>query len=266
MIAPRAFRFEAGDDGVATLTLDRPARLNALTFEAYRELGEVFRALAGEAGVRAVVLTGAGGAFSSGGDVHEIIGKLVTAGEDRVRAFCRLVGESVRAMRALEKPIVAAVSGVAAGGGAALAIAADVRVAAADARIGFVFPRVGLSAADMGVTWLLPRLVGLGRASALLLTGDLVDAAAAERCGLVDRVVPPADLAREARALAARVAGGPALAHAATKRMLEASASLGLEDALAAEVEAQVPCMLSEDFREGHRAFVERRAALFRGR
>jgi enoyl-CoA hydratase/carnithine racemase len=262
-LAPATFRCAVDPDGTATLTLDRPDRLNALTFDVYRELGEVFRLLADEPAVRAVVLTGAGRGFCSGGDVHDIIGELVQRDAAGLRAFCELTAESVRAMRALGKPIVAAVNGAAVGGGAALALAADLRWASTEARFGFVFARLGLSAADMGVTWLLPRLVGLGRASELLYTGAIVDAAAAERMGLVNRVVPPEALLPEARALAASLAQGSAAGLAGTKRMLDAAAALDWEAALGAESELQAELMAAPDFKEGHRAFVEKRPPRF---
>jgi enoyl-CoA hydratase/carnithine racemase len=265
-LAPRSFRLDIDGDGVAVLTLSDPATLNALTFESYRELGEVARSLATDERVRALVLTGEGSAFCSGGNVHTIVGALARAGADELRAFNRLTGESVRALRALPKPVIAAVNGVAVGGGAALALAADVRLAAPDARFGFVFARLGLSAADMGVSWLLPRVVGLGRATQLLLTGELVDADKAERWGLVTEVVGHGRVVERARAMAAALAAGPVVAHAETKRIVDEVAALDFDGALAREVEAQTRCMLTEDFREAARAFAEKRPPRFRGR
>lgn len=262
-LAPTTFRHEVTSDGVATLTLDRPERLNALTFDVYRELGETFRRLADEPAVRAVLLTGAGPGFCSGGDVHQIIGELVRRDPAGLHAFCELTAEAVRAMRALGKPIVAAVNGVAVGGGAALALAADLRWASTEARFGFVFAKLGLSAADMGVTWLLPRLVGLGRASELLYTGAIVDAAAAERMGLVNRVVAPEALLSEAHALAAELARGSTAGIAGTKRMLDAAAALDWDAALVAEAELQAQLMAGPDFKEGYQAFIAKRPPRF---
>ncbi len=261
-IAPSSFHYKVAH-GVATLTLNRPARLNALTFEVYRELESTFRALATADDVRAVILTGAGRGFCAGGDVDEIIGPLVTSQPEAHKAFCRLTGDTVRAMRKLYKPIIAAINGVAAGGGAALALAADIRIAAPGARVGFVFPQVGLSAADMGVTWLLPRVVGLGRASELLFTGDIIDADAALDMGLWNRIVPADGLMDDAMTLARRLADGPAAAHATTKRVLDRASTLDLEAALAAEVGAQFPLMSSADFREAAQARSEGRPTRF---
>lgn len=261
MIRAHSFRLTLERESIALITLDDPATLNALTFALYAELADVFRALADETEVGAVVLTGAGGAFSSGGHVDEIIGRLVRAGEEELRAFNRLTADAVRAIRGLGKPVIAAIDGVAVGGGAALALAADVRFASPEARIGFVFPQVGLSAADMGTTWLLPRLVGWGRATELLLTGDIIGAAAAAAMGLVGRVVPSgAQLVPDALAYAERLAAGPRFATAATKQALVASAGLGFEDALEMEVELQTRCMQHEDFAAAYARLSARRA------
>jgi enoyl-CoA hydratase/carnithine racemase len=270
--------------GVATITLDRPEKLNALTFETYRELRDTFRALQGEppipagaggdgeahAGlgdsVRAVILTGAGAGFCSGGDIQEIIGRLTrTTGADLL-TLAHLTGETVLAMRRLRKPIVAAVNGVAVGAGAALALGADIRLASDLARFGFSFPRVGLSGAEMGCTWLLPRIVGLGRATELLLTGDIIDVQTAERFGLVSRVLPAAELLPAAIELASRLAAGPTFAYGMTKEMLEREAQMDLGAALDAEAQAQQLCVQSHDFREAYRALARRRRPRFQGR
>jgi enoyl-CoA hydratase/carnithine racemase len=263
-VNPRSFRYEESD-GVATLTLDRPARLNALTFETYRELIETFRALQAEEPVRAVVLTGAGEAFCTGGDVQDIIGELLKRDADSLLEFTRTTCELVRAMRALHKPVVAALNGQAAGAGAAIALAADLRVAAEQARIAFLVVTVGLAGAAMGAAFLLPRLVGLGRASQLLLSGDFVDAAEAQRIGLYNQVVPRAELAAAAREVALRLARGPREALAATKRALQRELFLDLDGALEEEARIQAELMLRPDFREGYQAFRERRAPRFEG-
>ena len=260
----RHFRSEVRD-AVATLTLDRPDVLNALTFEVYTELRDTFRALAGTAEVRAVVLTGAGRGFCSGGDVRKIIGELFARDAAGLLAFTELTCDLVRAMRACPQPIVAAVNGIAAGAGAMLALASDVRLAAPEARFAFLFVKVGLSGADMGATWLLPRVVGLGRATEWLMTGDPVDAATAERAGLVNRIVPADRLLAEAHALAGRLARGPAAALAVTKRALDDSGSGDAEAALRREAALQARCMVDPDYREAYEAFVAKRPPRFRG-
>jgi enoyl-CoA hydratase/carnithine racemase len=244
---------ERADDGVATLTLNRPETLNALTFEGYRTLRDTFRGLAREAGVRAVVLAGAGRGFCSGGDRRLIVAPLAEMAPTQILAFTRLTGETILAMRELEKPVVAAIGGPAVGAGAVLALAADFRVASEHARFGFVFSQLGLSGADMGAAWLLPRMIGLPRATELLMLGDVVDAEVAERYGLVTRRVAHAELAASAHALAARLAAGPAEAHAVTKRMLEREAQLPLAAAIEAEAVAQAVCMQGEAFRAAAR-------------
>ncbi len=273
---PRGFKVEVSD-GVATLTLDRAETLNALTLNTYRELRDTFNALQDDplaagptaeraASVRAVILTGAGAGFCSGADIDELIAQLTRMGTADILAYARLCGETVLAMRRLRKPIIAAINGVAVGAGAALAIAADIRVASDLARFGFIFPRMGLSGAEMGSTWLLPRIIGLGRATELLLTGDIIDVYAAERSGLVSRVVPGEQLMPVARELATRLAAGPTFAHGMTKEMLEREAHLDLASALAAEAHAQLICTQSLDFREAYRAIVRQRRPRFQGR
>jgi enoyl-CoA hydratase/carnithine racemase len=261
---PRSFRYaEAGP--VATITLDRPQALNALTFEVYSELAETFRLLAGRPGVRAVVLTGAGRAFCTGGDVNDVIGELLHRDRAGLLEFTRLTCDLIRAMRALPRPIVASLNGTVAGAGAAIALASDLRVAADTARIAFLFVKVGLSGADMGAAHLLPRLVGLGRAAELLMTGDFVDAAEALRIGLYNRVVPPERLEEETAAVAERLVRGPVAGLAATKEALNQEMHMELEAALDHEAAVQAELMTRPDFREGFEAFLARRPPRFEG-
>jgi enoyl-CoA hydratase/carnithine racemase len=240
-------------DGVATVTFNRPETMNALTFEGYGALRDTFRGFAGEDAVRAVVLTGAGASFCSGGDRHKIVAALADMSAEQLLAFTRLAGDTVLAMRELEKPIVAAVGGAAVGAGAVLALAADFRVASERARFGFVFAKLGLSGADMGATWLLPRMVGLARATELLMLGHVIDGEVANRFGLINYYVPHAELATTARVLAAKLAAGPTDAHAVTKRMLNREAHLDLGAAIEAEALAQAECLRSEAFRRAAR-------------
>jgi enoyl-CoA hydratase/carnithine racemase len=263
-VKPESFRCEESG-AVATLTLCRPERLNALTFEVYRELTATLRGLAGREAVRAVVITGAGEAFCTGGDVKEIIGELLGRDHERLLEFTRLTCDLVRAMRELPKPIVASLNGTVAGAGAAIAVASDLRIASEGARIAFLFVKVGLAGADMGVAHLLPRLVGLGRAGELLMTGEFIDAAEAHRIGLYNRLVPAGSLANETRELAARLARGPALALAATKRALQRELHMGLEQALQEEASIQAELMAAPDFKEGFDAFMAKRPPRFRG-
>jgi len=263
-MSPRSFRYEE-DGPVARITLDRPEVLNALTFEVYRELTDTFRALAGRKPVRVAVITGRGRAFCTGGDVKEIIGELLKYDRLRLEAFTRLTCDLIRAMRGLPQPIVASLNGPAAGAGAAIALAADFRVAADTARIAFLFVKVGLSGADMGAAHLLPRLVGLGRATELLMTGEFVEAAEALRIGLYHRVAPPDRLEAETAELAGRLARGPAAGLAATKDALDREVSMSLETALDHEAAVQAALMEGPDFREGFAAFMARRPPRFDG-
>jgi len=260
----RSFRHEESGP-VVTLRLDRPEALNALTFEVYRELTDTFRALAGREEVRVVVLTGTGRAFCTGGDVREVIGQLLGRDEKALLEFTTLTCDLIRAMRALPRPIVASLNGTAAGAGAALALASDFRVASETARIAFLFVKVGLSGADMGAAYLLPRLIGLGRATELLMTGDFVEASEALRIGLYNRVVPPDQLAATTASLVDRLVRGPAAGLAATKAALEAEMEGSLESALQAEARIQAEPMRGPDFHEGFAAFTGRRPPRFEG-
>ena len=264
MIEPTSFRY-AHDvaTGVATITLNRPERLNALTFEVYAELLRVFRELDAAPGVRVVVVTGEGRAFCSGGDVREIIGPLLSRDADGLLEFTTMTCDLIAAIRACHQPVIAAVNGTAAGAGAVIATACDVRIAADTAKIAFLFTKVGLSGADMGAAWLLPRIVGLGRAAEILMTGEFLDAEEAHRIGLFNRVVPDGEALPAALELAARLASGPSAALAVTKRALEGESAMGLAEALDAEARAQAACMESQDFREAYEAFVAKRPARF---
>jgi len=263
-IAPESFRYEHDPaTAVATITLDRPERLNALTFEVYRELRGTFEALDTEPGVRAVLLTGSGRAFCSGGDVEAIIGELFARDAKGLLEFTRATGALIRAMVRCRRPIVGALNGTVAGAGAVIAAACDIRIAAETAKIAYLFTKVGLSGADMGASWLLPRIVGLGRATELLMTGDFVDAAEAQKIGLYHRVVPVAECLPTAREWAERLAAGPSFALEVTKKMLYREAAMDLDAALEAEVEIQSLCMQDPNFREAYEAFVEKRKPKF---
>jgi enoyl-CoA hydratase/carnithine racemase len=262
---PRSFLYDQdAARKVATLTLNRPERLNALTFEVYAELRDVFQRIDREPEVRAVVLTGAGRGFCSGGDVEEIIGALLGRSRDELLQFTRMTCDLVLAIRRCRLPVVAALNGTVAGAGAVIAAACDFRIAAPSAKIAFLFTKVGLSGADMGAAWLLPRLVGLSRATELLMTGEFVDAETAQRIGLYHRVVPQERLEVEALELAARLARGPAAALAVTKEALNREANLDLEAALDFEARVQADLMLQEDFEEAYRAFRAKREPKFR--
>ncbi len=248
---------------VVTITLNRPERLNALTFDVYKELRDTFRALDTEPGVRAIVITGAGRAFCSGGDVEDIIGALLGRDLQALHEFTQLTCDLILAMRRCRRPIVGALNGTVAGAGAVIAAACDIRIAAESAKIAFLFTKVGLSGADMGAAWLLPRIVGHGHASEMLLTGDFVDAKRAYEIGLYNRVVPQAQVLPEARVIAEQLARGPSAALGVTKQALEAEASLDFEAALAHEAEVQAQLMQGPNFREAHEAFRAKRDPKF---
>jgi enoyl-CoA hydratase/carnithine racemase len=250
---------------VATLTLNRPERKNPLTFESYAELRELFRALQYADDVRAVVIAGAGDNFCSGGDVHEIIGPLTKLDAPGLLAFTRMTGDVVKAMRACPQPIVAAVDGVCAGAGAILAMASDLRVGTARSKTAFLFVRVGLAGADMGACALLPRIVGQGRAAELLYTGRSLAGDEAAQWGFFNRLCAPEALLAEAQALAQELATGPTFAHAMTKKCLHQEWSMGIDEAIEAEAQAQALCMRTEDFRRAYRAFVAKQKPKFEG-
>jgi enoyl-CoA hydratase/carnithine racemase len=260
----RHFRF-AVDDGVATVTFNRPDRLNALTFEVYADLRDLLGELPQRDDVRVLVITGEGRGFCSGGDVHEIIGKLLEMDPQGLLDFTRMTGSVVQRMRECPLPIIAAVNGVAAGAGAVIALAADLRLLARSASFAFLFTKVGLAGADMGSAYLLPRLIGLGRATELLLLGESVEAQRAAEIGL-GSVVDDAELASQAHELARRLADGPALAYSSTKMLLTRELDMGLGPAIELEAFTQALLMKSEDHAEFYRAFLDGREPKWTGR
>jgi len=253
------------DAGVATITLDRAERKNPLTFASYAELRDLFAQLKYADDVQAVVVTGAGGNFCSGGDVHEIIGPLVQLAAPELLMFTRMTGDLVRQMRACPQPIVAAVDGVCAGAGAIVALASDLRLGTARSRTAFLFNRVGLAGCDMGACAILPRIIGQGRAGELLYTGRAMSGEEGERWGFFNRLVAPEALPDEARLLARELAAGPTFANGITKTMLHQEWAMTIEQALEAEAQAQAICMMTEDFRRAYRAFVGRQKPKFEG-
>lgn len=262
--SPRSFLLETDPaTSVARITLNRPERLNALTFDVYDELRNGFRALDDAPDVRSVVITGAGRGFCSGGDVDEIIAPLLGRNYEALLDFARMTCDLVRAIRRCRKPVVAALNGTVAGAGAVIATACDVRIAAESAKIAFLFTRVGLSGADMGAAWMLPRIVGLGRATELLMSGAFASAAEAHRIGLYNRVVPDGQALSEATAFAESLAQGPSFALAVTKEALNREAHMDLDAALEDEARAQAGCMTHANFREARKAFAEKRAPRF---
>jgi len=262
LFAPRHFLW-GFEDGVATITLNRPERKNPLTFESYAELRDTFRALCDAPLIRAVVITGAGGNFCSGGDVHEIIGPLVAMDADGLLEFTTMTGDLVKAMRACPQPIVAAVEGVCAGAGAIMAMASDLRLAAPSAKTAFLFVRVGLSGADMGACAILPRIIGHGRAAELLFTGRSMSAEEGHAWGFYNRLTD--NVLADAQALAADLASGPSAAHAVTKRQLDAEWHVSIDRAIDMEAEAQAECMQHNDFRRAYEAFAAKRKPEFQG-
>src|SRR5436190_1642504 len=259
---PKSFLYEQYD-GIGTITLNRPERLNAITFEVYHELTEFFAQLRADEDVRVVIITGAGRAFCSGGDVRDIIGALQGRDAEGLLEFTRLTCDLIRNMRALPKPIIASLNGTTAGAGACIALASDLRIAADEARISFVFVKVGLAGTDMGATYLLPRVVGLAKATELLMTGDFVEAAEAERIGLYNRVVPRDQLETATLEFAQKLAQGPALGIAKTKEMLNREMHMPFDSAMDAEAVTQALCMQTPDFKEAYAAFLEKRPAKF---
>ena len=252
-------------EGVATVTLNRPERKNPLTFESYRELTDFFRACAFDDEVKTVVVTGAGGNFSSGGDVFEIIGPLVKMDTKGLTAFTRMTGDLVKAMRTCPQPIVAAVEGICAGAGAIIAMASDMRLAASGAKVAFLFNKVGLAGCDMGACAILPRIIGQSRASELLYTGRFMTAEEGERWGFFSRIVAAEQVLSEAQALARQMTEGPTFANTMTKRMLAMEWAMSVEEAIEAEAVAQALCMTTADFARAFEAFSNKAKPVFRG-
>lgn len=268
VIQPKHFQW-AMDGKVAIITLSRPEKKNPLTFDSYGELVDTFRRLQHVSEIKAVVVTGAGGNFSSGGDVHEIIGPLVEmrakANHDKLLAFTRMTGSLVKAMRSCPQPIIAAIDGVCAGAGAILAMASDLRVGTPASKVGFLFVRVGLSGADMGACSILPRIVGQGRAAELLYTGRFLSGEEAEKWGFYNRLVSAAELQSETVRLAQELASGPSVAHAATKKSLHDEWDMGVEEAIEYEAQVQADCMKTADFERAYLAFVNKQSPKFEG-
>lgn len=262
----RAEHFLWSVDGkVATITLNRPDRKNPLTFDSYAELRETFERLRFAEDISAIVLTGAGENFCSGGDVHEIIGPLTKRDMPGLLEFTRMTGAVVKAMRACPQPIVAAIDGICAGAGACLAMGSDLRFGTGRSKVAFLFVRVGLAGADMGACAMLPRIIGQGRASELLYTGRSMSGEEAERWGFYNRLIAPDALLDEATAMAASIANGPSFAHAMTKRMLHAEWDMSVDEAIEAEAQAQAVCMQTRDFHRAYEAFVAREKPVFEG-
>jgi enoyl-CoA hydratase/carnithine racemase len=253
------------DGHVAVISLARPERKNPLTFDSYAELRDAFRGLASEDGIKAVVIASNGGNFSSGGDVHDIIGPLLTRDMKGLLAFTRMTGDLVKAMRACPQPVIAAVDGVCVGAGAMIALSADLRLGTPAAKTAFLFARVGLAGCDMGACAMLPRVVGQGRAAELLFTGRTMLAEEGERWGFFNRIVAADTLEREAIALAQSLAEGPAFAHMMTKTMLNQEWSMTLDQAIEAEAQAQAICMQTQDFKRAYEAFVAKSKPQFSG-
>jgi len=261
---PKSFLYSLdADTGVATITLNRPDRLNALTFEVYDELRRAFYALHDEEDVRVIVLTGTGRGFCTGGDVEDIIGRLFEREMRGLLEFTRMTCDLILSIRKCRKPVVAALNGTVAGAGAVIATACDMRIGTESAKIAYLFTRVGLSGADMGAAWMLPRIVGMGKASELLMTGDFISAAEAYRIGLYNRIVDDGTVVEAATELAQKLARGPSFALEITKDSLNREASMDLAGALEAEAQIQAALMLHPDFRESYDAFIEKRPANF---
>jgi enoyl-CoA hydratase/carnithine racemase len=260
----RHFEYQVKDQ-TASITLNRAERKNSLTFDSYSELRDLFRAMSEASDIKAVILTGAGGNFCSGGDVHEIIGPLTKLDMPGLLAFTRLTGDLVKAMRSCPQPVIAAIDGVCAGAGAILAMASDLRLGTPRSKIAFLFTRVGLAGCDMGACAVLPRIIGLGRATELLLTGRSISAEEAERWGFLNRLCASEVLLTEAMALASELTSGPTFAHAMTKRMLQQEWNMGVDEAIDAEAQAQAICMATNDFHRAYHAFVNKQKPEFKG-
>ena len=262
---PNHFKWSMDADGVAIVTLNRPERKNPLTFESYAELRDTFRALVHERDVKAVVITGAGDNFCSGGDVHEIIGPLTEMDMGALLDFTRMTGDLVKAIRGCPQPVISAIDGVCAGAGAAIAMASDLRYGTTRAKTAFLFTRVGLAGADMGACAILPRIIGQGRASELLFTGRSMSAEEGERWGWFNAVVEPAALLETAAHSAQRLAAGPNFAHGITKNQLNLEWDMSLDAAIEAEAQAQAICMQTRDFKRAYDAFVAKQKPEFQG-
>ncbi len=252
-------------DKVATITLHRPEKKNPLTFESYAELRDLFRALVHESTINVVVITGDGGNFCSGGDVHEIIGPLTRMSMPELLKFTRMTGDLVKAMRACPQPIIAAIDGVCAGAGAMLALASDLRYGTPACKTAFLFTRVGLAGCDMGACALLPRVIGQGRAAELLYTGRSMSAEEGLHWGFFNALYPAQEVLLRAQKMAGQLAHGPTFAHAMTKKMLHQEWSMGLDEAIEAEAQAQAICMQTGDFRRAYEAFVDKQKPVFEG-
>ncbi|MEK9680050.1 MAG: enoyl-CoA hydratase family protein [Rhodospirillaceae bacterium] len=264
-INPKHFSWTV-EDRVATVALNRPERKNPLTFESYAELGETFRRLVHVDDIKAVVFTGNGEDFCSGGDVHEIIGPLVKMEMDELLAFTRMTGELILSMRDCPQPIIAAIDGICAGAGACVAMAADIRLGTARSKVAFLFNRVGLAGCDMGACAMLPRIIGQGRAAELLFTGRSLGGEEAERWGFYNRLVDPDALQAEAAELARSLAHGPTFANGVTKTMLNKEWNMGLNEFIEAEAQAQAICMQTADFERAYHAFVNKEKPVFEGK
>jgi len=263
---PKHFLWSVSADGkVGTITLNRPERKNPLTFDSYAELRDLFRGLCYATDIKTVVVTGAGGNFCSGGDVHEIIGPLTRMTMPELLDFTRMTGDLIKAMRACPQPVISAIDGICAGAGAMVALASDMRLGTALAKTAFLFVRVGLAGADMGACSLLPRMIGQGRASELLYTGRSMSAEEGLQWGFFNALHASDTVLAEAQALAAQIAAGPTFAHGVTKKLLHQEWNMGLDEAIEAEAEAQAICMQTRDFRRAYDAFVAKQKPVFQG-
>jgi enoyl-CoA hydratase/carnithine racemase len=260
----RHFKYDTTDK-TATITLNRPERKNPLTLHSYAELRDLFRAMSEATDIKAIILSGAGDNFCSGGDVHEIIGPLTKLDMPGLLAFTRLTGDLVKAMRSCPQPVIAAIDGVCAGAGAILAMASDMRMGTPRSKIAFLFTRVGLAGCDMGACAILPRIIGQGRAAELLFTGRTMSGEEAERWGFLNRLCAPETLLSQANALAAELTSGPTFAHAMTKKMLQQEWNMGVDEAIEAEAQAQAICMATNDFHRAYHAFVDKQRPEFKG-
>jgi enoyl-CoA hydratase/carnithine racemase len=259
------FLWSVNDEGIASVTLNRPERKNPLTFESYAELRDTFRSLVDDGDVKVVIISGAGDNFCSGGDVHEIIGPLTKMNMKDMLKFTRMTGDLVKAIRSCPQPVVSAIDGICAGAGAAIAMACDLRYGTSRARTAFLFTRVGLAGADMGACAFLPRIIGQGRASELLLTGRSMSAEEGERWGFFNALFEPDDLMSGVQAVASRLAAGPNFAHGITKNQINIEWDMPLDTAIEAEAQAQAICMQTEDFKRAYNAFVKKEKPEFKG-